>query len=1323
MPTPHKPTDLILDALAVSEDGLTLTALARVLSLAGVRIGGRRPTSTTIQNWLAELIRKKLASHPGRVEPTHPQAELRARVLIKSGRYEEVAAWVAQAEPLEPPSRWGIENARPGTLARELRRAFVRGDMKAVEQLQRRKPSGLWHWFCEPVDTELLQTLQPPISAYVLRKLSQTSFHHARPAPGLRQLIYQTALDQPALLETAAFEAILTGEQDRADALLGRMDKKAGMHTRALRALLDGDVEGATKLYAKGLTADRKRQGSNKAFPQEDASLFLPLVYLLSSAKSRGPQALRLIEQARRVGLVRPALPWGGWEHLPALDDASYTDGDPCEHPAAVLLEGLCAWWRGEPLDAARRGAAVEAAEACGWGWIADELVCSEAGEGLGGLREVRARWAERLGELEALLSEESAPTGTREGAGKRLAWFLTVGDGWVDLDAREQVSRGAGWSKGRKVSCARLLGSGTPPVTTPADKAIIAALRYEDRTYRGYPDIYYFWEPDALWPALVGHPAVFDEAGSPLTIVSVEPRLLRRRSGGASTIVVDPPIAAGRVRAVKVGNGYEVTALNDKQAQFAEIVGDGMVIPAGGTEALERVLDAAQGLFAGGESRTRAAAARTVPATSTVSVRLYPEGRGLAAELVVLPTARAEQAFTPGLGSPIVLDHRDGEAVRLRRDLEAEADNMETLLAMPGLSTAQPAGDRWLLAAPADGLALLEALSEAQIPVFWPEKAALRFRRTVRAADLRLQVHEVKDWFQASGSLDIDDGLALSLRALLAKVLSSDSRFIQLDDGSFIALQASLKRDLEALARTAQARKGEAVAVHPLASRALVSMAGDALTACVTRKLDALAEIPERVPVPAGLKTSLRGYQDDAFQWLARLAHTGVGALLADDMGLGKTVVSLALLLHRRQRGPALIVVPTSVAGNWEREAVRFAPSLRTLRIRHAADRAAMVAGLKAGDALICSYGLLVSEAQLLQSRDWATVIFDESQALKNTATKRHRAAAKLRAEMRLALTGTPIENHLGELYAHFAILNPGMLGGRQHFQRHFQRPIEDGQRAVQRQLKALVSPYLLRRTKGQVLDDLPERIDINLPVELGPAEAALYEAQRRAALAELEDKQETDSAISLLSHLTRLRLLACSPKLVVADFPQAGAKLATFASIAAKLREGGHRALVFSQFVKHLTLLRAWLNDQKIPHHYLDGATPAQQREKEIEAFQSGDAPFFLISTRAGGQGLNLTAADYVLHMDPWWNPAVEDQATGRAHRIGQRRPVTVYRLYAQGTVEEQILTLHQKKRSVAAGILEGADTATRLSAAELLELMHAGVSNTETNPTGSG
>ncbi|MFT4978545.1 MAG: hypothetical protein ACI8S6_004455, partial [Myxococcota bacterium] len=594
----NDPTELILDALAVSEDALTLTALARILASAGVRISGRKPSTALIQPWITDLARRGLVNQSGRVEPVKPASELRARSLLRSGRYAEVAQWVASAEPLQPPS-WSSEVSRRGTIAREYRRAIHSGNISTVTALQKRARASVWLWFCDPVDPDLLRMLSPSVSTHIFRQLARASFHHALPAPGLRDLIYETVLKQPELLETAACEAILYGEQDRADAFLRQLDRGAGLHTRALRALIEGDIKTAVSLYAKGLTADRKQQGSPKVLPAASSSLFLPLAYLLSSSKSRGSQALRLIEMASSTDLITAKLPWGGWDHLRTLNEPSTDDGLACTHPVAVLLEGLCTWWRGEKLSTARREAAIETAQACGWGWIADELVCSEEGEGLGSLREVRAEWAHRLELLAELLGEK--PAKARPLADKRLAWTLEEGAGWLNLEAREQLRRAGGkWSVGRKVSCARLLGSGSPPTTTATDRALISALRSEThRSYRGYPETEYLWEPTIAWPALVGHPAVFDPKGRALTIVGIKPRIVVKRTRGKSTVRIEPPATDKRVKVVKVGNGYEVTVFTAEQLRIAEVIGGGMTVPARGSAALEGVLSATEGIFA----------------------------------------------------------------------------------------------------------------------------------------------------------------------------------------------------------------------------------------------------------------------------------------------------------------------------------------------------------------------------------------------------------------------------------------------------------------------------------------------------------------------------------------------------------------------------------------------------------------------------------------------------------------------------------------------------------------------------------------------------
>ena len=466
--------------------------------------------------------------------------------------------------------------------------------------------------------------------------------------------------------------------------------------------------------------------------------------------------------------------------------------------------------------------------------------------------------------------------------------------------------------------------------------------------------------------------------------------------------------------------------------------------------------------------------------------------------------------------------------------------------------------------------------------------------------------------------------------------------------------------------------------------------------------------------------------------------------------MGLGKTVQSLAVLLQRAPDGPALVVAPTSVVANWTDEARRFAP---TLNVRvyggSAARRAELLDGPAPFDLIVTSYGLLQNDTERLAAVPWHTAVLDEAQAIKNPATKRARAARRLSADFRVVTTGTPIQNNLSDLYSLFGFLNPGLLGSRRTFRQRFSEPVErDGDEQARARLRGIIAPFVLRRLKSDVLDDLPERTEVTIRVPLSGAEAAMYEALRQRAVEELEAARlgapsaADGERFQVFAHLTRLRLACCHPRLATRSFnkgesgalagattesePEAvvetmadsdgqpmaaspgSSKLETFAAILGELRSGGHRVLVFSQFVKHLKLIEEYLRARHIEYQYLDGGTTAKARRKRIRAFQSGEGEVFLISLKAGGTGINLTAADYVIHMDPWWNPAVEDQASDRAHRIGQTRPVTIYRLVAEGTIEEQIVDLHHHKRELADRLLEGADATAKLSTDELLDLI---------------
>jgi SNF2 family DNA or RNA helicase len=443
------------------------------------------------------------------------------------------------------------------------------------------------------------------------------------------------------------------------------------------------------------------------------------------------------------------------------------------------------------------------------------------------------------------------------------------------------------------------------------------------------------------------------------------------------------------------------------------------------------------------------------------------------------------------------------------------------------------------------------------------------------------------------------------------------------------------------------------------------------------------------------------------------RLAQAGFGACLADDMGLGKTIQALAVLQARAGGGPAMVVAPTSVCGNWLAEIRRFAPTLNAL-IYGEGDRAALIESAGPRDVVIVSYTLMLQSQETFAARTWYTLVADEAQAVKNAGAKRSLALFDLRADFRMALSGTPIENRLAELWSIMRFCNPGLLGTLSRFNERFATPIERNRdRDAQRMLRRLIAPFVLRRTKAEVLQELPPRTELLLTITPEPAEAAHYEALRRVAVAAAESaaigEQSGQAHLHILAQLTKLRRAACDPRLTNPDLGMVGAKVRAFAELAAELAANGHKALVFSQFVDFLTLLRAPLDAAGIRYQYLDGATPAAERSRRVAAFQSGEGDLFLISLKAGGYGLNLTAADYIVIADPWWNPAAEDQAMGRAHRIGQLRPVTAYRLVSKGTLEERIVELHHDKRALAEGVLgESATDAALPSNAELIALM---------------
>jgi SNF2 family DNA or RNA helicase len=767
------------------------------------------------------------------------------------------------------------------------------------------------------------------------------------------------------------------------------------------------------------------------------------------------------------------------------------------------------------------------------------------------------------------------------------------------------------------------------------------------------------------------------------------------------------------------------IVRIRDEHRRIGAIVGDGLVVP---LEAERRVLQAISAISTVVTVQSDIGSSpgdiEQVAADARLHLHLLPYQQGLRIRILVRPLPDAGPYLRPGDGAESVIADVQGVRMEARRDLNAEREAERQLLAdCRALEAAEDEQGEWLLGSPIACLELLAELQEldaGRVIIAWPEGESFRVSKKVSSKSVRLKIRRDKDWFAADGQVQVDENRVMDLRELLSRL--KEDRFVALGDNQFLALTHELHRRLMDLSAYSDADE-EALRFHPLASFALEEMAQDAgevdADAAWRKHLTHMqANADYRPQLPSTLQAELRDYQVEGFEWLARLAHWGVGACLADDMGLGKTLQALALILTRAPDGPTLVVAPTSVATNWMAEAERFAPTLR-IKLFGGGDREAMLREAGAFDVIVASYGLLQLEAERFAAVRWHTIVLDEAQAIKNAATRRSQAVMALRGGFRMVATGTPLENHLGELWNLFRFINPGLLGSSDQFNLRFAGPIEKAQDkraelAARTRLRRLTQPFILRRTKAQVLSELPPRTEIVVPVELSQEETALYESLRRDALDRLAtlEAPQNQKSIQILAEMMKLRRACCNPQLVAPDSGIRSSKLETFARLLDELLENRHKALVFSQFVDHLSLIRAHLDARGIRYQYLDGSTPMQERKRRVDAFQAGDGDLFLISLKAGGVGINLTAADYVIHMDPWWNPAVEDQASDRAHRMGQQRPVTIYRLVTRHTIEEGIVELHRHKRDLADSLLEGSDLSARMSPEDMLAMLQAGL-----------
>jgi len=583
-------------------------------------------------------------------------------------------------------------------------------------------------------------------------------------------------------------------------------------------------------------------------------------------------------------------------------------------------------------------------------------------------------------------------------------------------------------------------------------------------------------------------------------------------------------------------------------------------------------------------------------------------------------------------------------------------------------------------------------------------------------ASEFKLAVTTGIDWFELGGEVDFG-GQGIPLPDLLAAARRGEE-LIALGDGSMGMLPEDWLKKYGILAEMGSAESGHLRFGRSQAGLLDALLAAQPEIRCdegfarMREQLDAFRGV-KALAAPAGFQGELRPYQREGLGWLDYICRFGLGGILADDMGLGKTIQVLALLQRRKNQrgekpGPSLIVVPRSLVFNWAQEAARFTPGLRVLDYS-GTRRQALRAKFADHDLVITTYGILRTDAAELNKTEFDCVILDEAQAIKNATSQAAKAARLLRGQHRVAMSGTPIENHLGELWSIFEFLNPGMLGTTAVFKRLSSGGADDAEgRGV---LARALRPFILRRTKAQVVQDLPEKTEQTLTCTMEPAQRKRYEELRvhyRHALLRKGSAELGGSKIEVLEALLRLRQAACHPGLIdPARADEPSAKLDVLLPHLAEVVEEGHKALVFSQFTSMLALVKSRLDEQGLAYEYLDGRT--RNRNERVERFQTDPAvPIFLISLKAGGLGLNLTAAEYVYLLDPWWNPAVEAQAIDRSHRIGQTQRVFAYRLICKDTVEQKILELQQRKRDLADAILNADNRVIRSLTRDDLEFL---------------
>ena len=1345
----------VLRVLSVIHEPVNQTALNHILAELHRSTESFMDHSPVVGRPLRDKLETRglIGNKLGRMKCDSSIEEWLTHQAVVSGEFDSILKVSLHEIPL---AIRAFHSARSPASVRELRYALHSGDDdKVLRLLEVSDPfqsttteheHDLLDICASPLYTEWFSGFSPAIQYQVLRPIlanSAISWTDSRQFLNLLESQLIASPDPaPQVLELHAEQCLIRGNWQAAREDLSRIDTVQGEVLAASLLFLEDDAAAAATTFQSALTRMRRETRKKKI-----AIRGLPgVIYLLTLLKDQGAgnaalatQQIETIDKLKQPDLYTNAM-WrlkmarevseGRRNFDPSVLQMSFRYVDPLTH----LLIGLSFHWSGAVPDKAftdRLAKARTIARESGYTWFAAE--CEQLlarfegrqiervapwGTPLTALFPDLTDWERSLYALTQVVAPDVKAVPKKTDGERRLTWLVENDAGFFTLKPKEQKLRKNGtWTAGRNVALRRLVEEQHAfSHMTDADRRICQSIR-EERNYGYYGPrhIYSLEGIDAL-SAAIGHPHLLrhDEPTMGMEIQDGNAELIVSEQGEIIRLTLVPyPTDEEGLVVEDVPGRLRVYRYSKELLHVAQILtNDGLQVP---RSAKDRVLESVSAIAPlltihsdiPGMSQSTA---EFVPPDPRLYIHLQPLESGLRLSFHVQPFTTGP-VLVPGQGGESIFAEIDGKQQHTQRDLDAECALRDSVVAAcTDLYEVSPGEWRWEeTEAALEGLLALQSLGD-DVVLSWPEGKQIKLSKSAGVSQMSVSLRHKTDWFEIDGELAVDADQVYSMQALMELVSASTGRFIQLGDNQFLTLTTELRTRLEDL--RSYESKGR---IHTLNAQGLeeslegMSIDADEAWRGLQERLRAARELEPVVPTT--LQADLRDYQVLGYRWLARLASWGAGACLADDMGLGKTLQALAQLVNCAAQGPSLVIAPTSVCTNWLEEAARFAPTLKPIRFGDG-DRASTLGKLQPYDVVICSYGLLQTEAERIQAIHWNVIVADEAQAFKNATTKRSKAVMGLVGDFRMIATGTPIENHLGELWNLFSFINPGLLGSRDAFNDKFANPIEGQKDAKARTtLKKLISPFMLRRLKRDVLTELPPRTEITIRVDAGPEEVALYEALRLEAVEQLASSKQdpNQQRFQVLASITKLRRAVCNPNMVLDDANLPSAKLDAFANILDELLENKHKALVFSQFVQHLAFIRRYLDRRGTPYQYLDGSTPVKQRKKAVDAFQAGSGELFLISLKAGGIGLNLTAADYVIHMDPWWNPAVEDQASDRAHRIGQLRAVTVYRLVVSNTIEEKIVDLHGEKRDLADSLLEGSEMSAKMSLDDMLALLN--------------